>query len=130
MEAEALNQEIMDEYKKLMKVWYDKFMTLDEDTRTKMLTNWGKFKSDPESDDVKAMKKDITDAFEAGDANKDGLLDEAEYFAFNKHIQDKQIAKYGKTVEHDEATLKGFYVQMNKFTPGTEGVSWADMEHS
>ena len=43
---------------------------------------------------------------------------------------ERQKAKYGEAVELDEATQKAWYAIINKFTPGTEGITMEDMKAS
>ena len=75
----------------------------------------------PMADIMKAVMTEI-----AGSA--DGLLDEAKYIAYEAKQNGDIEAKYGfKTPMMTEELLKRSFAVANKLTPGTDGVSLADL---
>ena len=64
--------------------------------------------------------------FQDADVNNDGVLDRDEYIVFTKVAEAREAARGGWIMDDDEYTGR-FYVAANAVTPGTDGVSMADM---
>ena len=68
--------------------------------------------------------------FDKADANKDGVMDEAEFKVFVKSFEDYRANKYGDVPRFDDATLGQWWTVQNKITPGVEGISKDDLVKS
>ena len=71
---------------------------------------------------IEAFKK----AFEEADANKDGLLDLAEWKVFYGKKQEFQEKQHGAVAKDLDEHLELKFTGYNKLTAGTAGVSWDD----
>ena len=74
----------------------------------------------------KAMS-DFQATFQAADTNSNGVLNQAEFVDFSKKMYSNlEAAGYAVLSISDEAFTEAYPI-LNKITPGTEGISPADM---
>ena len=73
------------------------------------------------------FQKGLKDAFEAADANKDGLLNADEYLDFEKKRCEFQKSRYGEAQQFTDDQYKEHYGYINALTADTEGISYQDL---
>ena len=83
-----------------------------------------KFMSDEEFKNTEMAA--FNETFNSSDANGDGLLNRDEYIVCTKASEAKEAERGGWVMGDDEYTGR-FYAAANMITPGTDGVSMADM---
>ena len=65
--------------------------------------------------------------WEDADVNKDEVLDGVEFKTFRNLMAAKMKVRFGASFDLPDAEIADQYNVINKFTPGTEGISKADM---
>ena len=83
-----------------------------------------KFKADEEFRNAEIAA--FTERFNEHDANADGLVNRDEYIAVSKASEAREVERGGWAMNNDDYQGR-FYAAANMITPGTDGVSMADM---
>ena len=61
------------------------------------------------------------------ECSTDGLANEAQFIAFTQKMEQLHAARGVTMPSKNEALLKPAYANLNKWTPGVEGISMADI---
>ena len=79
----------------------------------------------PMTDDEKKERKAM---FDTADANKDGLLDKAEFFTFSTALSDQAKGRYGpEAPSYTEEESEIVFNAVNSLNPDNDGIAMMDL---